>query len=242
MRSTVARAAMLFGILIPIAACADAVPSGPPSAAPSLVETPASPAQPIAPSTSPVATSPPAASATPVAWTELERTIRAGIREDAAEGCVPRRHELPPGTIAAVECRPGDAAVARVGFYLFASPDQAFDHYRNRIRDERLTYNDDDDSRFGSRWERCWYDFGEGEQKQLDCRQRDAGFVNSEGYANYRAIDGALYIGVLGNNADVADLYDWSARLDSGDPPPGEMAPVPNEPTLYEGELVSREA
>jgi hypothetical protein len=64
--------------------------------------------------------------------------------------------------------------------------------------------------------------------------------VNSAGYANYLAIDGAMCIGVLGNNTDVAGLYDWSAMIDEGEPLPGEMGVVPNEPTLYAGELVSR--
>ena len=152
-------------------------------------------------------------------------------------GCVPRRSDLPRGTIAAVECRPGVDGVARVGFYLFGSPDEAFDHYLARIRDEGLTYNREEGRR---RWELCWDDYGEGEQKQRHCRYRHAGFVNSSGYANYRAVSDALYIGVLGDNSDVQGLEDWSwAGLDVDTPPP-EMAPVPEAPTLYTGDLVAR--
>ena len=233
----ICRAALLFAALLPIAACAGPVPSTPPSAAPSRVETPASPPQPPAPSTSPLGTSPPAASATPVAWTKLERTIRAGIREDAAQGCLPRRHDLPAGTIAAVECRPRDPAVARVGFYLFGSQDQAFDHYRNRLRAEGLAYNKGDVG--DRRWEGCWLFENEGEQHSSTCRYRHAGFVNSSGYANYRAVGDALYIGVLGNAADVTDVWDWVRLSRVQETPPGEMGEVPDWPTLYEGELVS---
>jgi len=233
----ICRAILLFSALMPAAACAVPVPSSSPTAVPSRVETPASLAQPPSPSASPPATSPPAASATPVAWTKLERTIRAGIREDAAQGCAPRRHDLPLGTVAAVECRPGDLAVARVGFYLFGSPDEAFDHYRNRLRAEGLAYNKGDIG--DRRWEECWHFENEGEEHSSSCRYRHAGFVNSSGYANYRAVGDALYIGVLGNAADVTDVWDW-VRLSRGEEtPPGEMGEVPYWPTLYEGELVS---
>jgi hypothetical protein len=184
-----------------------------------------------------VTTSSPGASATPVAWTELERTIRAGIREEAAQGCAPRRRDLPPGTIAAVECRPRDPVVDRVGFYLFGSSGEAFDHYRNRLRTEGLAYNKGD---IGDRlWELCWRFEYEGEEHSSTCRYRHAGFVNSSGYANYRAVADALYIGVLGNVADVTQVWDW-VRLSRGEEtPPGEMGEVPWWPTLYEGELVS---
>jgi hypothetical protein len=174
-----------------------------------------------------------------VAWTKLERTIRAGIREDAAKSCVPRRHDLPSGTIAAVECRPSADGVARVGFYLFGSPDEAIDHYLARLRDEGLTYNLEEGRR---RYELCWDDYGEGEQKQLDCRYRHAGFVNSSGFANYRAISDAMYIGVLGDNANVTKLKDWARQATSQSEAlaPGEMGIVPMTPTLYDGDLVSR--
>ena len=232
------RARLLFvALMAAVAACGGPTPTAALPSSPSGVETPASSAQPPAPNTQPVASSPPAASATPVAWTELERTIRAGIREDAARGCAPRRHNLPPGTIAAVECRPRDPAVARVGFYLFGSPDEAFAHYRNRLRAEGLAYNKGD---IGDRhWEECWHFENEGDQHSSTCRYRHAGFVNSSGYANYRAVGDALYVGVLGKADDVTGVWDW-VRLSRGEEtPPGEMGEVPWWPTLYEGELVS---
>jgi hypothetical protein len=89
------------------------------------------------------------------------------------------------------------------------------------------------------RWEECWHFENEGEQHSSTCRYRHAGFVNSSAYANYRAVGDALYIGVLGNTADVTDVWDW-VRLSRGEEtPPGEMGEVPYWPTLYEGELVS---
>ena len=173
--------------------------------------------------------------ATAVSWSELEVAIRDGIRGDAAVDCDPRRHDLPKDTIAAVECRPSEAPIARVGIYLFRSPEQAFAAYLNRIRDEGLTYNRRESER---RWESCWDELEE-EREQLDCRTRHAGFVNSDGYGNYRAVMGAIYIGVLGTNGDVEGLYSWSwsdygMEQDCG----GDTCAVPEAPTLYSGELL----
>jgi hypothetical protein len=203
------------------------MPSAPPSAAPSRVETPASPAEAPAPRTSPVATSRPAASSTPVAWTELERVIRDNMRDDAAVGCAPRRHDLPPGTVAAVECRPGVAPVSRVGFYLFASPEDARDVYIDRVKEQGLALNTEQGRRG---WERAGYICSEAE---VECAERDAGFVNSDGYANYRAVMGAMYIGVLGTRDDIEDLRGWAWESTQECPPGPDTCPVPESPSLY---------
>jgi hypothetical protein len=55
----------------------------------------------------------------------LEVLFTVAHRDDAAQDCAPRRDGLPSGTIAAVECRLYDPAVARVGIYPFASPARA---------------------------------------------------------------------------------------------------------------------
>ena len=44
-------------------------------------------------------------------WTKAERAIRDAIRADIRVACVPRRLDLPPRTIAAVECTPGKVRV-----------------------------------------------------------------------------------------------------------------------------------
>ena len=110
-------------------------------------------------------------------------------------GCAPRRHDLPPGTVAAVECRPGVALVSRVGFYLFASPDDAFAVYLDRVKEQGLALNTEQGRRG---WERAMYICSDDK-----CAERDAGFVNSDGYANYRSVMGAMYIGVLGTRDDI---------------------------------------
>lgn len=175
----------------------------------------------------------------PLEWSELEQTILDGLREDAAVRCAPRRENLPPETIAAVECRPKVAPVSRVGFYYFESWDQASAAYMTRIREEGLSL---DERVRASRYERRMWDCDEDEYVSIQpdpCEQfREAGFINASGYANYRAVFDRLYIGILGTNDDVGALRDWAWSSEHWpEPPPGEMGAVPMVPTVYEGEL-----
>lgn len=49
---------------------------------------------------------------------------------------------------------------------------------------------------------------------------RSGCFVNEVGLANIRlTCYGAMYIGVVGKNADLATLYDWAWRVAEGESP-----------------------
>jgi hypothetical protein len=193
-----------------------------PSAAPAaVIPTHGAAAPLVSPSASPTTTSPTPAptsapttkpKATPIVkptatWTELERDIWDAIRDDARVACAPRHNDLPPRTIAAVECQPGKASVSQVAFYLFAKPDDAFQVYSRRIEEAgmELLWSDP----LG--WEESPSpECQSGEVVQTTCRDRQAEFLNKEGYANYRAVIGRMYIGVLGTNPDMDAQAKWA--------------------------------
>jgi hypothetical protein len=218
--------------------CGGSTPSASPTgqaaiatASPGLTVTPMPMATPVRPTPTPKLTPPP-----PPTWTKRERAIRDAIRADIAVGCAPRRHDLPPGTIAAVECEPGKAPASRVGFFLFATADEALDVYLARVRAEALTL----DSDTGPSGEAATYCDGNVEPAAypdgdtLHCRDREALFVNSDGYANYRVVRGRLYIGALGTNRDIHDLNEWAWRGSGSETGiPGEMDAVPSFQTLW---------
>ena len=217
--------------------CGGTAPSASPNqqavvatASPALTLTPT--ATPVAPTARPTPTPTPMP---PPTWTKRERAIRDGIRADVRVGCEPRRHDLPPRTIAAVECQPGKDPVSRVGFYLFASAGDALDVYLARIRAEGValgTNPDDGPDSEGSTT--CADNYAPDDI--VHCRDREAFFVNSDGYANYRVVIGRLYIGALGTNRDLYDLNEWAWRGSEGDPgdvPPGDMGMVPSYQTLW---------
>jgi len=145
----------------------------------------------------------------PLTWTKPERAIRDGIRADVRRGCTPRRQTLPVGTIAAVECQPGRDPVSRVGFYLFADAGDALAAYLARVRAEGLSLGADDAS--GSEGATHCDDVY-ADDDTIHCRDREAFFVNADGYANYRVVRGRLYIGALGTNGDVYRLNEWAWR------------------------------
>jgi hypothetical protein len=169
-----------------------------------------------------------------ISWSALERTIRAGVREDVAGSCVPRRHDLPTGTAAALECTLSVTPVGRVAFYVFDSADEAFGAYVARIAAEGITRNMGDASRPSGAFEGGLYICAH----PVKCRFREARFVNRSGFANYRAVMDVMYIGVLGTNDDVNDLRRWAWISNGPTSGPGEVDPVPETPTLYFGGLV----
>ena len=215
-----ARTVLSLILCLGLVACGGGAPSTSPtpraavataSPAPTLTPTPIATTVPATPTPTPTSTPPPT-------WTKRERAIRNAIRDDARVDCAPRRHDLPPGTIAAVECRPGMRLVSQVGFYLFATNDEAFDVYRKRIRDQGLRLEEVS----GSGWEgprgECAAEYEGGhEEVTLACRDRQATFVNSSGFANYRAVAGRLYVGVLGTNGNVDALAAWARGVEEPD-------------------------
>ena len=224
---------------LPLAGCMSSTPNPPAGPTPAAIVTGATtasvPAAEATPTTTPVTPKPDLTAEPTPRWSTLERAIRDNIRDDAAVGCAPRRHDLPPGTVAAVECRPGVALVSRVGFYLFASPEDAFAVYLDRVKEQGLALNTERGRRG---WERAMYICSD-EQ----CAERDAGFVNSDGYANYRSVMGAMYVGVLGTRDDIEDLRGWAWESPEECPPGPDTCAVPESPSLYcDGSRVAADA
>jgi len=215
------RPALAFTILVlALAACGPAVaqPSGAPSQGPASPSAPPSGVPPASPSVpAPVPTPPASEAPTPVVLTSDERYLLDGVLRGAID-CRPVRDALPGQAIAGIECGSDDPAVARVGFYLFASDEDMLDVYFHRMRLEGVELDTGG----------CLDGEGEGAYIPEEGPQPDRHgcFVNGEGYANYRAtISGThLYIGVLGRTANMRALLDF-AWVGSQD--------VPGTPTLW---------
>lgn len=168
----------------------------------------------------------PRPTATPVEYTDVEAFILDGIRKDARIHCAPRREDLPPKAIAGVECAPDTRLVARVGFYWFTNPDDMLAAYFGRLAEsgvKRESFRED-------AWEGTYVPCD-----PPDCPARNAGFINAQGYANFRAtlpIEGVvevgeisgieeawLYVGILGNGHDPRALSHWAYLGSEGDTP-----------------------
>jgi hypothetical protein len=154
--------------------------------------------------------------ATLPAWTEEELAILSGIRFDIRAGqCSPRREDLPEGAVAGVECLVGSGLVDRVGYYRIYGP-TLVETYLARLAE------------YGVRPDSAHSEAGE---VPIDCYRgvpsesgfyqpggaagppnRQGCFINENGYANLRAVwtRDSIYIGVLGNNADLPALMDWA--------------------------------
>lgn len=214
-------------LVVIVAACSQGqVPSARPSspAAPSPVTTdpsaaPASPAPhdespaTASPATASPATSSPSPSTQAVEPSEAEAYLLNGVRSDIV-GCVPDRTDLPANATAAIECTSADPAVARVGLYLFAAQQGMLDAYFERMNAEDVPLNTiacDDSVGAGE----APYTGGDG-----DVPSRNGCFINSDGYANYRAtLPGwFVYVGVLGRSKDMGALADFAWK-DNQDTP-----------------------
>ena len=219
-------------LVVALAACAPAasvpspspVPSRPPvTASPSPVATPAeSPAPSVDPSPTPapVVTPRPTPNPTPkpVTFTAKERYLIKGIQRTAID-CRPVREDLPAKAYAGVECRSDDPAVARMGFYLFHNDKDMLAAYYARVRAEGLKVNSG--SCVDGEAESAFIP-GEPDDVLVD---RQACFVNDEGYANFRlTLSGGLYVGLLGRSANMVALEDfvWRGSVD-----------VPGYPTIW---------
>jgi hypothetical protein len=169
------------------------------------------------PSETPTPTATPKPTPLPVALDADERYLLDGVHRGATD-CQPVRDELPPKAAAGIECESDDPAVARIGFYLFASDKAMLDAYFARMDAE-----DVERDKGG-----CIDGEGEGSYIPYEgpSPDRDGCFVNAEGYANYRAtISGThLYIGILGRSADMRALADFAWRGNQD---------TPGNPTLW---------
>jgi hypothetical protein len=141
------------------------------------------------------------------------------VRRGAAD-CEPAAgsDELPARAIAGIECWSNDAAVARVGFYLFENDADMLAAYTARMTAEGIAL-DSGPCRDGE----GEMSYAPGEGPTAD---RNGCFINDEGFANYRlTIAGShVYVGILGRSDDMIALEDfaWFGSVD-----------MPGSPTLW---------
>jgi hypothetical protein len=133
--------------------------------------------------------------------------IMDGLRRDLSH-CNERKENLPPRTVAAVECRPDADLVESVGFFLFAKKADMLDVYTTRLAANGVE-GDGGDCLSGEPGDKPWTSNG---------ADRAGCFLNSQGNANTRFTisKGPLYIGVLGNDDDIASLMEWSTGGSKG--------------------------
>jgi hypothetical protein len=163
---------------------------------------------------------------------EIERSIAAQLRRDAANACAPRTAGLPRDAIAGIECRPGhdtadglDALVARVGAYRFASPQDAATAYLERLSTSGVTLGSGDCAT-GRSGDTAWSG-GTGELVQFAGAEWATGrvgcFLDQYGTANVRATCGSTYIGILGRDEDLGWLHKWASAPPDGEGPAQPM-------------------
>jgi hypothetical protein len=171
------------------------------------------------------------ASASASPYTDVEADLVAGLRSDAAVNCAPRRKDLPVRAMAAVECRINSDPVARLGAYRFRDPgDAALTYF------ERLALSDvnpaSGDCAAGASGDAPWMP-GDGTTGSAADRVafggddrwvvgRNGCFLDEDGTANVRLTCGPTYIGIIGRGGDVAALYEWAWKSETGRVPDGE--------------------
>jgi hypothetical protein len=231
---------LLAALTILIAACATApTPVATPSPSAGVSDAPGASASPT-PSASPAPTrsaTPSVAptpagtpSPTPVAFSAAERRLLDALRSDSRIDCAPRRTDLPPGSDAGIECRPG-GIVARVGVYGFsgADPDPARSTYLARLAAAGVARGSGDCAT-GKPGDEAWPTYLPDEADDGGPSALRSGcFLDENGIANVRlTCYGPIYMGVLGTSSDVAALYRWSWAIAKGDSvhrdPPGLCA------------------
>ena len=169
-------------------------------------------------------------------FSSTEAGLVLGLRADAQVNCIPKRHDLPAGSTAAVECTLEAAPVARVAAYAFPTEREAAATYLERLGEYGVA------PQTGNCYEGTPGDSpntpGDGEGREGDegviawngkilVAARFGCFRNEEGIANVRVTcGGGIYIGVLGTNGDIAALAGWAGRHPGGRPmstpsPPG---------------------
>ncbi len=164
-------------------------------------------------------------------FSAAEAALVAGLRADAAVGCTPRRTDLPPRSVAGVDCRINAGQVARVGAYGFGGAADATTAYLQRLASYDVLPASGDCAT-GKVGDKAWMS-GDGTSGSGDSRVtmgetgpwvvgRSGCFLDADGTANVRATCGSTYIGVLGSDADLAALHRWVWADANGQRGPGE--------------------
>jgi hypothetical protein len=159
---------------------------------------------------------------TAAGFTAAEQHLLDGVQR-GTKNCQPAggSDDLPREALAGIECDSMDPAVARVGFYLFADDDDMLNAYLLRMKAEGVEVDSGP----------C--NDGEAEQAYTPdegfALYRAGCFLNDEGVANYRlTMPGEhVYIGILGQSADMVALETFAWRQPNAD--------TPGMPTLWFG-------
>ena len=156
-----------------------------------------------------------ASSADPATFTAVEAALVSALRADSAIGCAPRRTNLPPRAIAGVDCRVNGAVVTRVGAYHFGDARDAATTYLERMAayDVKPASGDCPGGKSG---DAAWMPGDRKAGKDSDrvyvggtgpwVVGRTGCFLDENGTANVRLTCGTTYVGILGRDADLADL------------------------------------
>jgi len=224
--------ALLVGVLVagcgaqtkpPLAVTPIPSTSAPASASPIPTVSSAPPTP--TPFTSPTETT--SSSATPTPTAKLSPTPEPTFEEAflleyyfGAGTCSPKRGELPQDVSAAVECVVGDGLVDRVGLYAvteLARPGPEYDLYLERMAEYGIALQSGDCAA-GIPGDSSWIPI---DPPSAETGFRIGCFLNENDHANVRLtcpvpnpLDATpfwhLYIGVLGETADISALYEWT--------------------------------
>ena len=170
-------------------------------------------------------------SADPATFTAVEAALVSALRKDAAIGCAPRRTKLPPRATAGVECRVNGAVVTRVGAYRFGDPRDAATTYLERMASYAVKAGTGD-CPGGKSGDAAWMP-GDGKAGTDTDRVYVGGtgpwvvgrtgcFLDENGTANVRLTCGSTYVGILGRDADLADLDRFALASATGPTKPGK--------------------
>ena len=173
-----------------------------------------------------------ASSAKPATFTAVEASLVSALRTDAAIGCAPRRVDLPKRALAGVECRVNGAVVTRVGAYHFGDARDAATTYLERLASSDVKPAAGDcpggksgdaawmagDRKAGKDSDRVYVgDTGPWVVGRIGC------FLDENGTANVRLTCGTTYVGILGRDADLADLDRFALASATGPTKAGQL-------------------
>jgi hypothetical protein len=169
-----------------------------------------------------------ASSAKPATFTAVEAALVSGLPDKAAIGCAPRRVKLPPRAVAGVDCRVNGAVASQVGAYAFGDARDAATTYLERMASYDVKPGSGD-CPAGKSGDAAWMPGDQKAGKDSDRVNVDGTgpwvvgrigcFLNENGIANVRLTCGTTYLGILGRDADLADLDRFAAPSATGQMP-----------------------
>jgi hypothetical protein len=156
-------------------------------------------------------------------FSRAEGVLLEGIPGRIASTCLPRRSELPPGTLAAVECQPNSSTVAELVYHLMEGEDAAaeFEAVMSAQGVPEVT-SEEDACLQGRRSQR--HRVGQGYQAEGCYREAAAARMRVVDLATecrkltvagQRLEVPSIYISVVGSDGSLSDLAAWVNRIDT---------------------------